>query len=479
MVPGRDIARSTGKLYSALALAGLAMLLAPALALAAGGQSGAVDLTRTWVGLSCVVLFIVAYLFVMAEELTGLRKSKPVMLAAGLIWGLIAFAYMQRGDAAAVEAPLRAALEEYAELFLFLLTAMTYVNAMTERNVFEALRSRLASKGFGYRRLFWTTGFIAFFLSPMLDNMTTALVLAAVVLAVGVESPRFVGLTCINIVVAANAGGAYSPFGDITTLMVWQAGQLRFGEFFELFGPALVNFLIPAALMHFAIPAAIPPPHAERVTMKRGARRVMLLFALTVVTAVLFHNFLGLPPFLGMMMGMGYLQLLGYYLRKTHVPIPQDGLGYGGAGDVTAFDMYRHVARAEWDTLLFFYGVILSVGGLSYLGYLAVTSNLLYVQLGPTLANTAIGVLSAVVDNIPIMAAVLHMNPAMPHDQWRLITLTAGVGGSLLSIGSAAGVALMGQARGRYTFLTHLRWTPAIALGYAASVFTQLWLSAR
>lgn len=478
MMPGRGLTRLMWKAYPALVLAGLATLLTPALALAAAGPGKAADLTGTWVGMSCLALFILAYLFVMAEELTGLRKSKPVMLAAGLIWGLIAFAYAQSGNAAAVEPPLRAALEEYAELFLFLLTAMTYVNTMTERNVFEALRSKLASKGFGYRRLFWTTGFIAFFLSPMLDNMTTALVLAAVVLAVGVGSPRFVGLTCINIVVAANAGGAYSPFGDITTLMVWQAGQLRFGEFFELFWPALVNFLVPAALMHFAIPAAVPPPHGEMITMKRGARRVMLLFALTVATAVLFHNFLGLPPFLGMMMGMAYLQLFGYYLRKTHVSTSQDRLDYGEAGEIAAFDMYRHVARAEWDTLLFFYGVILSVGGLGYLGYLAVASNLLYVQLGPTLANTAIGVLSAVIDNIPIMAAVLHMNPTMSHNQWQLITLAAGVGGSLLSIGSAAGVALMGQARGSYTFLTHLRWTPAIALGYAASVLTHLWLSA-
>lgn len=471
--------RSMGNRYLLQAAACLIMILTPVLALAAEAHGGDPNLTGSWVGLTCLALFIVAYLFVMVEELTGLRKSKPVMLAAGLIWGLIAFAYAESGDAAAIEPQLRGALEEYAELLLFLLTAMTYVNTMTERNVFEALRSWLASKGFGYRRLFWTTGFIAFFLSPVLDNMTTALVLAAVVLAVGVDSPRFVGLTCINIVVAANAGGAYSPFGDITTLMVWQAEQVRFSEFFDLFAPALVNFLVPAALMHFAIPAAAPVTVGERITMKRGAKRVMLLFALTVATAVLFHNYLGLPPFLGMMMGMAYLQLFGYYLSRTHISAPTDLLDYGKPGDIEAFDMYRYVAQAEWDTLMFFYGVVLSVEGLGYLGYLAITSHLLYAQLGATVANTAIGVLSAVIDNIPIMAAVLHMNPVMSHGQWLLITLTAGVGGSLLSIGSAAGVALMGQARGSYTFLTHLRWTPVIALGYAASVLAHLWLNTR
>ncbi len=123
------------------------------------------------------------------------------------------------------------------------------------------------------------------------------------------------------------------------------------------------------------------------------------------------------------------------------------------------------------DTLFFFYGVIMAVGGLGFIGYLGMISATLYGDLGPTVANVMIGVISALVDNIPVMFAVLTMNPAMPDYQWLLVTLTAGVGGSLLSIGSAAGVALMGQARGQYTFLSHLKWTPAIALGYGASIW--------
>ncbi len=121
--------------------------------------------------------------------------------------------------------------------------------------------------------------------------------------------------------------------------------------------------------------------------------------------------------------------------------------------------------------MLFFYGVILCVGGLGALGYLAVLSQTLYTDLGPTTANISIGLLSAVVDNIPVMYAVLSMNPDMSLGQWLLVTLTASVGGSLLSIGSAAGVAVMGQARGVYTFFAHLKWSWAIALGYAASIW--------
>jgi Na+/H+ antiporter NhaD/arsenite permease-like protein len=142
------------------------------------------------------------------------------------------------------------------------------------------------------------------------------------------------------------------------------------------------------------------------------------------------------------------------------------------------FDIFISMKRVEWDTLLFFYGVILCVGGLGTLGYLALLSQGSYAALGPTVANILVGIASAVIDNIPIMFAVLSIEPQMSHGQWLLVTLTAGVGGSLLSIGSAAGVALMGQARGVYTFFAHLKWVWAIALGYAASVWVHFTVNA-
>ena len=466
----------------------LACLLAffPLLAAAATDTAHSTDLTLAPVGFAALAVFVIAYIVVMAEEFTHLRKSKPVILAAGIIWGMIAFVYAGYGDTHAVESAVRHNLLEFSELFLFLLAAMTYVNAMDERQVFEALRSYLVSKGFGYRSLFWLTGFMAFFLSPIIDNLTTALVMCAVLLAVGKDSPRFVSIGCINIVVAANAGGAFSPFGDITTLMVWQKGLVDFNTFFLLFIPSVVNYLVPAAFMHFAIPDGTPAPSAEKVVMRRGARRIMLLFGCTIVTAVSFHNFLHLPPFLGMMTGLAYLQFFGYYLKKDAQGPGNRTRNYVGAiGDVTPvgdedkmFDIYHRLARSEWDTLLFFYGVVLCVGGLGFLGYLSLVSTIMYIDMGPTFANIAVGVISAIVDNIPVMFAVLSMNPDMELGQWLLVTLTAGVGGSLLSIGSAAGVALMGQARGMYTFFGHLKWTPVIALGYAASIAVHMWINA-
>lgn len=454
------------------------ILLLPAGVLAAEHPVDHLDLTGHWAGWLAIALFLLAYALVMAEEFTHLRKSKPVILAAGLIWGFIAWVYSSHGLPDAAEHAVRHNLLEYAELMLFLLVAMTYINTMEERRVFDALRAWLIRSGFGFRSLFWITGTLAFFISPIADNLTTALLMCAVVLAVGADNSRFVTLACVNIVVGANAGGAFSPFGDITTLMVWQKGMVEFWTFFKLFIPAAVNFLVPAAIMHFAVPAIKPTASGEQIQMLRGARRIIVLFLATIATAVSFHNFLHLPPVIGMLTGLGYLQLFGYFLKKTahrdHQGRPDNVEHDGEMGLPAAFDVFSPVARAEWDTLFFFYGVVLCVGGLGFIGYLSMASEIMYLGWGATSANVAIGVLSAIVDNIPVMFAVLTMEPQMSTGQWLLVTLTAGVGGSLLSIGSAAGVALMGQARGHYTFFGHLKWTPVIAVGYAASILVHM-----
>ena len=455
-------------------------LLFPGIAVAEEVTHAPLDLTDSTIGIVAIVVFIIAYLLVMAEEYTQMRKSKPVILAAGIIWAMIGAVYMNHGMSEMAEHAVRQNLLEYAELMLFLLVAMTYINAMEEQRVFNTLRAWLIQKGFSFRTLFWLTGVLAFFISPIADNLTTALLMCAVVLAVGGDNQRFVSLACINIVVGANAGGAFSPFGDITTLMVWQKGVVEFWALFALFIPALVNFIVPATIMHFAIPNEKPTAFTEQVSMLRGARRIIALFLLTIATAVSFHNFLGLPPVIGMLTGLGYLQFFGYYLKKTaakDIARNQKKDAAETIGDVVAFDVFTKIARAEWDTLLFFYGIVLCVGGLGFLGYLGMASDLMYNQWGATSANITVGLLSAIVDNIPVMFAVLTMQPDMNTGQWLLVTLTAGVGGSLLSIGSAAGVALMGQARGKYTFFSHLKWTPAIAAGYAASILTHIWLN--
>ena len=456
-------------------LLALSAVLFPSMAFASEAAHQSIDLTSHWIGYTAIAIFVLAYTLVILEEQLHLRKSKPVLLAAGLIWILIAAYYNSQGMPHAAEVAIRHNFLEYAELFFFLLVAMTYINAMLERDVFNALRDWLVQKGFSYKALFWLTGILAFFISPIADNLTTALIMCAVVLAVGKDEPKFVAMSCVNIVVGANAGGAFSPFGDITTLMVWQKGILEFTEFFALFLPSVVNFVIPAFIMQFFIPSGKPNAISGEMTqIKKGGLTIVGLFILTIITAVSFHNFLHLPPVFGMMLGLAYLKFFGYYIRKS-------GQGEIDKSDAPTshhieddFDIFDKIAKAEWDTLFFFYGVILAVGGLGFIGFLGMVSEVMYGELGPTTANIIVGVLSAIVDNIPVMFAVLTMNPEMSDTQWLLVTLTAGVGGSLLSVGSAAGVALMGQARGYYTFFSHLKWMPVIALGYAASIYVHL-----
>ncbi|MGD1391544.1 sodium:proton antiporter NhaD [Vibrio harveyi] len=445
------------------------------------------NLVYSTVGYAALIFFTIAYILVMLEEYLQMRKSKPVLLAAGLIWILIGYTFAQHNQADVAKAALEHNLLEYAELLLFLLVAMTYINAMEERRLFDALQAWMVGKGFDFKKLFWLTGSLAFVISPIADNLTTALLMCAVVMKVSGDNPRFVNLACINIVIAANAGGAFSPFGDITTLMVWQAGHVSFAEFMPLFVPSLINYVIPAFIMSLFVPNTKPDTVHEHIELKRGARRIVGLFILTIATAVSFHAVLHFPPVVGMMMGLAYLQFFGYFLRKTlkHSLAKKAAMAIANGddyalkrlGSVVPFDVFHRVSRAEWDTLLFFYGVVMCVGGLSLLGYLELVSNVMYTEWNPIWANVMVGILSAIVDNIPVMFAVLTMDPSMSMGNWLLVTLTAGVGGSLLSIGSAAGVALMGAARGQYTFFGHLKWAPVIALGYAASIAAHLWMN--
>ena len=428
-----------------------------------------IDLTTSYVGYISLIIFVLAYALVMVEEFSHLRKSKPVIISAALIWGIIAFYFSSQPGSHSenLEQALEHNILEFAELFLFLLVAMTYINALQERNVFDFIRYKLISKGFNFRQLFLLTGVITFFLSPIADNLTTALVMCSVLLACGKGNNKFLAIGCVNIVVAANAGGAFSPFGDITTLMVWQAGIVDFFTFFNLFIPSVVNYVIPATIMYFFVPNEKPNVSSDKIIIKRGGKVIIFLGLFTIFSAVNFHNILHLPPMLGMMFGFGLLGLYSFYLKITFNPEYEE----------RKFDFLRKVSKAEWDTLLFFFGVILSVGGLGFIGYLTLVSEYLYVGLGATYANFLVGILSAIVDNIPVMFAVITMNPPMPTEQWLLVTLTTGVGGSLLSIGSAAGVALMGQARGYYTFFGHLKWAPVIFLGYIASIYVHLLLT--
>ena len=276
-----------------------------------------IDLTHHIVGYLSVALTIVAYIAAMTEDVTELRKSKPMVLSAALVWFAICIYYAVHGEAKTASLAFESNLLAYVELLLFILVSMTYLNTMTERGVFNALRVLLLNKQFSYRQLFWITGGLAFLLSMVINGLTVGLLMGAVVVAVGKDKPKFIALACLNVVIAANAGGTVSPLGGISTLFVWQHKILHFTEFFALMLPCLVNFIVPASLMYFSVPKEKPAVTKQSIWLRRGSKRIVFLFVLTLAITVSSNVLLELPPAAGMMAGLGLLQMFSYYLMKS------------------------------------------------------------------------------------------------------------------------------------------------------------------
>jgi len=418
------------------------------------------DLTFTWVGISALIIFIIAYYFVATEEKYHIDKAKPALFAGTFMFILIAVYYALNGlNMDLVHTQAQHLILEIAEIFFFLFVAMTYIETLIHMNLFEKLKYTLVSKGYNYRKLFWITGLLAFFISPIADNLTTALILSTVLITIERQNKYFLVPGAINIVVAANAGGAWSPFGDITTLMAWTSGKGDFTDFLFLFPASIGGYLVTAYLLSRFVPKTKPSFDAtqEKVPeLMQGAGIVAGLGVFTIASAVISHQALHLPAMWGMMFGLAVLKLFQYRLKKKYN---------------STLNIFESMSKIENNTLLFFFGILASVGALYFLGWLALASVVYDPSvLGATWSNICVGFLSAIVDNVPVMSAILKANPVMGVEQWLLVTLTAGVGGSLISFGSAAGVGVMGKLPGIYTFSSHMKYAWTIFIGYAISV---------
>ncbi|NOX16003.1 MAG: sodium:proton antiporter [Epsilonproteobacteria bacterium] len=426
-------------------------------ALSAFAEAGE-PLTGTWVGISSMIIFVVGYYVIATEENYHINKAKPALFIGTLIFLLAGFYYYINGlNPEPLTKEVNELILEIAEIFFFLMVAMTYIETLIERNVFNALKYNLVSKGYSYKQLFWITGALSFFISPVADNLTTALILSTVLITIEKEKRDFLVPSAVNIVVAANAGGAWSPFGDITTLMSWTAEKAGFVDFFYLFLPAIIGWLVTAWLLSMFVPK--DKPHFDATKEKkekvyRGGKFVMVLGVTTIISAVLSHQLFHLPAMWGMLFGLSLLKLYSYRLKRKYN---------------TDVNIFKSISRIEHDTLFFFVGILAAVGGLHFLGFLDLAAKL-YGMVGPDAVNIGVGFLSAIVDNVPVMSAVLKADPNMGADQWLLVTMTAGIGGSLISFGSAAGVGVMGKLRGIYTFGAHLKYAWTVLVGYILSV---------
>ena len=420
----------------------------------------AISLVNQPFGWFLLFIFVAGYYFIATEDRYHIDKAKSALFIGTFMFILIGLYYVWHGlDLTPFEHAVNEIILEIAQIFFFLYVAMTYIEALIERGVFRALRTKLIARGYSYPQLFWITGLLAFFISPVADNLTTALILSTVLLTIDSKNKAFLVPSGINVVVAANAGGAWSPFGDITTLMVWTAGKGEFVDFLALFPAAFLGWLTTAFLLSRFVPDIDPlgdgdPELAEKTQVLKGGKMIILFGALTLAFAVLGKQVLHLPPMWGMLFGLALLQLYFYVLKRRH------------AQDVNIFQM---MSKIENNTLLFFFGILAAVGALHFAGFLAYAAHF-YEQINPTWVNIGVGFLSAFVDNVPVMSAVLKANPNIDITQWMLVTLTAGIGGSLISFGSAAGVGVMGKMHGVYTFGSHMKLGWTVLAGYIVSL---------
>ena len=438
-----------------------------ALAFGSGDAAGeALNLTTTWVGIACLIIFVVGYFFIATEENFHMDKAKPAIFIGTFMFLLIGFYMLANGlDVHSLQNEVNHLILEISQIVFFLMVAMTYIEALIERDVFNALKYNLVSKGYTYKKLFWLTGILAFFISPVADNLTTALILSTVLLTIDKNNVNFLVAGAINIVVAANAGGAWSPFGDITTLMAWAAGKAPFIDFFALFPASFIGWLVTAFLLARIVPAGSPhfdPATEPKVSIKKGGKVVIGLGAFTIFSAVMMHQLFHLPAMWGMMFGFSLLSIYTYIYKKTNK-------------NEEPMHVFHYMSKIENNTLFFFFGILAAVGALHFVGFLNYAVSL-YDKFGATTVNIGVGFLSAIVDNVPVMSAVLKANPMMGADvgeslsQWLLVTLTAGIGGSMISFGSAAGVGVMGKLKGIYTFGAHMKYAWTVFAGYIVSV---------
>ena len=409
-----------------------------------------------------IAIFVLVYLAIALEHPLKINKSATALLGAGLLWTIYAVA---SGDAAKVGADLNESLMGTAQIVFFLMGAMTIVEVVDAHNGFEVITSRIKTQKLS--TLMWMVGFVSFFLSAILDNLTTTIVMVSLMkklLDKRDDRLFFAGI----IVIAANAGGAWTPIGDVTTTMLWIGGQITTVQIMKgLFIPSMLNLLVPlgvTALLLGNKPVTAPQRNADEEPFYTSPfeRNLMFFMGLGMLVAVpLFKTLTGLPPFLGILFGLGIVWLVGDLVHRKTEELRKQRL-----------TLARALTRIDMSSVVFFIGILLSVAVLEHTHILTSIAQWLDRTVGrQDVIVMIIGLVSAVVDNVPLVAASMGMYDLKqyPADSflWEFMAYCAGTGGSILIIGSAAGVAAMGLEK--IDFLWYMRRISGLALiGYFA-----------
>lgn len=403
------------------------------------------------------IIFTFGYAAIALEHKLSVNKSALALLTGSLLWVLVSLTH---GDHALQG--LTHAAGDIFSIVVFLLAAMALVEVLVHYRFFDVIRGKLFSLHLSERKQFVVISLLAFVLSAFLDNLTTTIVM------IQIARKFFKGENLIrvsaSIIIAANAGGAFSPIGDVTTIMLWFAGKFNALEIVtQGFLPAVALFIISTTLMLRGIKSETPDTSNEIVTRLTKSEKVVVAMVLASFLLPVVMSFLGLPPYMGLLLGLALVWLSVDVLKqmskhRTHLEASIDEL----------------IRKTDIASLKFFIGILFAVAALGELGVLEWMANMLYGTAPSFLSmaggNIGLGFLSAILDNVPLTAMAMEILPTTDASLWVLLALTAGTGGSLLVIGSAAGVVAMGMIK-ELTFAKYFRiaFIPALA-GYLASI---------
>jgi Na+/H+ antiporter NhaD/arsenite permease-like protein len=411
-----------------------------------------------------IIVFVLAYLAIALEEPFKVNKSAAALVAAGALWTTYA---VVGGNTALADEELNQSLVATAQIAFFLMGAMTVVEVVDAHDGFAVITSRLRARTLAALTIFISV--VTFVLSAALDNLTTAIVMVSLLKRL-LRNKEDRLLLAGMVVISANAGGAWSPIGDVTTTMLWIGGQVSTGAIVSrLILPSLVSMLVPLTILAWGMRGRpiVAPGEIDRVSEPQSAttpfeRNLMFVLGLIVLLSVpLFKAVTHLPPFMGILFGLGVLWTIGDLIHRGKLQEERQKVTIAQA-----------LTRIDLGAIVFFVGILLAVATLEHAGVLAALARWLDAEIGRLDVIVFIfGLLSAVVDNVPMVAAGMGMYDMATHPQdsflWEFMAYCAGTGGSILIIGSAAGVAAMGAER--IDFLWYLRRISPVALaGYAA-----------
>ncbi len=419
--------------------------------------------------LTLVIVFVVVYAAIALEHPLRINKSASALVGAGLLWTIYA---LQVNQPSLIAEQLSESLISTAQIVFFLMGAMAIVEVVDAHDGFEVITSRIKTNELS--TLMWLVGFVTFFLSAILDNLTTTIVMISLMrklLDKRDDRLFFAGI----IVIAANAGGAWSPIGDVTTTMLWIGGQITTVAIIQsVFLPALINVLVPLMVTSFwlkgqaVVSPALSAQNATGASTTPFERQLMFYFGLGILMAVpAFKTWTHLPPFMGILFGLGLLWLVGDLVHKEKPDEDKAHLTLGHA-----------LTRIDLPSIVFFIGILLSVATLEHTHILKDVAQWLDNTVGrQDVIVMIIGLVSAIVDNVPLVAASMGMYSLeqYPVDSflWEFLAYCAGTGGSILIIGSAAGVAAMGLEK--IDFIWYLKKISGLAfLGYVAGALAYI-----